>query len=538
MLDPIITMNAAGIIQSASDSVEKVFGWTPTELFGRNVKVLIPEPRRSDLDRYLDRYRHADKSKTLQRTRRFDAVRKNGKAIEIELSVSRADLPVNGTPYFIGIIRDVSNHIDVGPSTIESRSQLQHLIMEQTRALATANLRLHLADRLASLGTLAAGLGHDMNNVLLPVRARLNALEHAGITSAALDHVNAVRRSVTYLQHLSDGLHFLALDPDGPGISGDGDGSTDIAQWWKQVGGLLRKALPKHVVLEADLPAKLPPVNTAPQWLTQAVLNLIVNAGEALPAGRRHPKVRIWAESVDRGKSVRLSVADNGRGMTHAIQRRSFDLFFTTKPRGMGTGLGLPLVRKVAVRAGGHVELTSQPGQGTTVVLVLPAAPRIRTKPVAPKDRALTGAVSVRNHRAGALISQILTGANVTLTTDTDKSPGTSTIWVTDPTLTSLAEAVRWRKGHTDRQVVLLGPPPKATRKRWEATGALIIDPPNNFETMRQILGQATARGAGPTKGRHKNDPSTYEFKHPGSGAGDTARPRRRAGARKAARRR
>src|SRR5436189_6451174 len=78
ILDPIITMNAGGIIQSASDSVEQVFGWTPSELFGRNVKVLIPEPRRSALDRYLDRYRHADRAKTLRRTRCFDAVRRDG----------------------------------------------------------------------------------------------------------------------------------------------------------------------------------------------------------------------------------------------------------------------------------------------------------------------------------------------------------------------------------------------------------------------------------------------------------------------------
>src|SRR5579862_7727627 len=77
VLDPIITMNAGGSIQSASDSVEQVFGWTPTELFGRNVKMLIPEPRRSALDRYLDRYRRADQTTTLTRTRRFNAQRKD-----------------------------------------------------------------------------------------------------------------------------------------------------------------------------------------------------------------------------------------------------------------------------------------------------------------------------------------------------------------------------------------------------------------------------------------------------------------------------
>lgn len=270
-------MNGGGVIQSASDSVEHVFGWTPTELLGKNVKVLVPEPRRSDLDRYLDRYRNGDQTTTLQRTRRFDAVRKDGKVIQIELSMSRADLPVHAAPFFIGIIRDVSNHIDVGPITKGERARLLHLVTEQTRALATANLQLHLTDRMVSLGTLAAGLGHDMNNVLLPVRARLNALEHAGIPSAALAHVTAVRRSISYLQHLSDGLHFLALDPEGLAVVHDRDSHTDLAKWWGQVGSLMRNALPPHVKLKTSFGARLPAVKIAGHWLTQAVLNLIVN---------------------------------------------------------------------------------------------------------------------------------------------------------------------------------------------------------------------------------------------------------------------
>lgn len=107
-------MNSGGIIQSASDSVLDIFGWTPHELFGHNVKVLIPEPKRSALDRYLDRYRQGDSAKTLHRSKRFDGLRKDGQVIQIELSMSRADLPTHATPYFIGIIRDVSRQIDTG----------------------------------------------------------------------------------------------------------------------------------------------------------------------------------------------------------------------------------------------------------------------------------------------------------------------------------------------------------------------------------------------------------------------------------------
>lgn len=495
VLDPIITMNAGGIIQSASDSVERVFGWTPTELFGLDVKVLIPEPRRSALDRYLDRYRHADKTATLQKTRRFDAVRKDGTAIQIELSMSRADLPPHGAPYFIGIVRDVSQEIDVGTTSPNERTRLQHLITEQTRALATANLRLQLTDRLASLGTLAAGLGHDMNNVLLPVRARLNALEHAGITAAALGHVQAVRKSIAYLQHLSDGLHFLALDPDGPGVASDGEGSTDLAYWWNQVGALLRKAVPRSVKVEASFPATLPSVQIAPHWLTQAILNLIVNAGEAMPPGRRRATIRIGAALADEGRVVRLTVSDNGKGMSGPVQRRAFDLFFTTKSRGMGTGLGLPLVRKVAVRAGGNVGMTSVVGRGTTVTLELPVS-SLGAVAGARGGRAegskCSAAITVRDHRMTALITQILVAARVDVLTGKGGNPGKSSIWITEPTLAALEKATRWRGRKSERVVVLLGAPAKSTQKRWDLIGARVIEPPDDFVAIRHALGEAT----------------------------------------------
>ncbi len=244
LLNPIITMDEGGVIRSASDSVEQVFGWTPTELFGRNVKVLIPEPRRSSLDRYLDRYRNADKTKSLTRTRRFDAVRKDGTLFQIELSMSRAALPIHSAPFFIGIVRDVSRQIDVSPDSVDDRSKLHELIIEQTRALATAHLRLQLADRMATIGTLAAGVGHDLNNVLLPLRARLDAIEHAGSVALARTHIHAARLNVSYLQSLSDGLHALTLDPDSRGAIDDGAGITQLAPWWKQVGPLLRKVVP------------------------------------------------------------------------------------------------------------------------------------------------------------------------------------------------------------------------------------------------------------------------------------------------------
>jgi len=491
VLDPIITMNGGGVIQSASDSIEQVFGWTPTELFGRNVKMLIPEPRRSALDRFLDRYRNGDATKTLQRSRRFDALRKDGTGLQIELSVSRADLPVSAEPFFIGIIRDVGQQIDIGPDSAEERERLTRLIVEQTRALATANLRLQLADRLASLGTLVAGLGHDMNNVLLPVRARLDALEHAGINSAARDHVTAVRRSIGYLQHLSDGLHFLAIDPDGPDSRVGEEGTTDLVRWWGQVGTLLQKAIPQNVKLRASLPDRLPVVKIAQHWLTQAMLNLIVNAGESMPKARRAAQVMIWAKKSDDGRMVKLGVTDNGRGMSQAIQRRAFDLFFTTKSRGMGTGLGLPLARKVAARAGGDVQITSAPGKGTTVTLSLPAMSRGDARAGLGGTEGRSAMISVRDLRTAALISHVILKAGLKLRPAENGGPGKSDLWITEPSPRALAAAVRWRKDRVSRSIVLLGRPAGSSQKRWKALGAWVIDPVDDFLAIRRTLAQA-----------------------------------------------
>jgi hypothetical protein len=344
-------------------------------------------------------------------------------------------------------------------------------------------------DRLAALGTLAAGLGHDMNNVLLPVRARLDALEHAKITPAARGHITAVRRSIAYLQHLSDGLHFLALDPEGHGLVKDA-GTTDLAYWWSQVGTLLRTMVSKRVTLTASLPAHLPPLAVAPHWLTQAMLNLIVNAAEAVPLGRRG-RVRVWATIAEDARAVKVGVTDNGRGMTPAIRKRSLDLFFTTKPRGMGTGLGLPLAKKVAVRAGGDLEITSEPGKGTTVAMRIPVSGRGAARARSPAAVPRSATVSVRDPRTASLISQMLLGAGVTLKSAAGRGPGISDLWVTEPSPTSLAAANRWQKRGSARSIVLLGAPSTRSRRAWAALGATFIDQADDFEAIRYALGQS-----------------------------------------------
>jgi PAS domain S-box-containing protein len=490
--DPIITMNASGVIQSASDSVENLFGWTPLELLGRNISVLIPEPRRPALDRYLDRYRDPERGASLTRSRRFSAIRKDGSAIRIELSMSRASLPQHVAPFFIGIIRDVSREMAPDLSSAEQRSRLQQLVTEQTRALATANLRLHLADRLAALGTLAAGLGHDMNNVLLPVRARLNAMEHAGITGAAQHHLGAIRASIAYLQHLSDALHFLAADPDSTWMEDDGEGATDLHEWWVQVGSLLRKAIPRHVKLRVDIPKGLPVARIHPHWLTQAMLNLIVNAGEAIPVGRRTGAVRIVASQTSATDPIRLSVIDNGRGMSPATQRRAFDFFFTTKSRSMGTGLGLPLARRVAHRAGGEVEIQSDERRGTTVTLVLRTAAG-DALPGAQAHQPLRAVISIRSRPTTALVAKALASLGVQSASRRPTTTAIADLWITDATAAAVGPARRWQLKHPGGTVVTVGHRSLRTTGQWIDLGAAEVDTASNIAGFRAAVRTALA---------------------------------------------
>jgi len=391
--------------------------------------------------------------------------RKDGTVFSVDLAVSE----VEPGKLFTGIIRDISD-----------------------RKLAEARVRE--ADRMASIGTLAAGLGHDMNNVLLPVRARLNALRAAGaagrIPAAERKHLEDIRKSVAYLQQLADGLHFLAMDPEKQASEG---GVTDLRVWWTQAGPLISKAAPKHVKVSASIPAGLPEIRVPAHGLTQAVLNLVVNAGDAIPPERTRPvgRLRISAEAVSvqgTHATVRLSVADNGNGMTEEVKRRAFELFFTTKPRGLGTGLGLALVRKVTEQAGGTVEVKSQLGKGTTMTMILPVASDARQR-----STSEVGAVLLLNDgRAEGLLRHFLVAARVKIVGSVE--PADAEILIVSPGAERLAIAKRWRKGRAYAYLVLFGRPSAGSQAAWKALRPHMIDDESDVDRIRSVISAAVAQ--------------------------------------------
>jgi len=356
------------------------------------------------------------------------------------------------------------------------RDRLEELVAERTEDLRASHEQLRQVDRLASIGTLAAGLGHDMNNVLLPIRSRLDVIEAGDLPKVAREQFDAIRTSIGYLQHLADGLHLLAKDPEDADAS---DASTNIPAWWRQVEPLLARGLPRHVKLETDWTDDLPSVAVEPHRLTQAMLNLIVNAGEAVG---QDGVVRVAARSDEPG-SVRLSVIDNGEGMPEKVRRRALDPFFTTKKRGLGTGLGLSLVNGVVSGAGGRMEIASTPGEGSTITLVLPAA----TARLAETDGvAVLAAISVDDPRIASLLATLLDGAGAEVVRDSDVDPASCDIWFLEPRESRLSDAQALLKKPGGR-IVVIGEP----TANWHGPRIEIVENPRSYESLSAAVASA-----------------------------------------------
>jgi len=339
-----------------------------------------------------------------------------------------------------------SRSIEGGRGTVVTIRDVTH-----SRA---AEARLRESDRLAMIGTIAAGLGHDMNNVLLPVRAHLNVLASAGRRLGAEQrstHVSQIRASLSYLQHLADSLHGLAIDPD---ADGEGMGCTLLAEWWRKSRPILEKTLHRRAQLDCFIDESIPEVAAPAHALTRALLNLLLNAGEAMPSDRAHSGCRVVVRIRALDDAASIEVTDNGAGMSEEVRRRAFDMFFTTKTRGLGTGLGLPLVRRVVERAGGRIEIDSRVGLGTTVRMILPFV-----RPEANPTR-LTGLIRLEDGRCAAILRGYLTFFGVDLVEG--GSPADADMLVTDAVHTTLNDAVRWSTTHEPGLLVLVGEPSDA----------------------------------------------------------------------------
>ena len=350
-LDAIIMLGADGLVSKFNPAAEEMFGLPASAVVGRAlVDQIIPaalrEPHRQGFARYL-----ATRDATiLGRRVESRGLRADGTEFPIELSILRVG--AQEPPVFTGFIRDLTE-----------RDRLQAEITQ--------------AQKMETMGQLAAGIAHDFNNLLAVINGAADLAAKAASRGEPLqDELKLIQES---------GARGAALTAQLLGFSRKQMRQPvllDLNQTLARLEGLLRRVISTRIKLTFTLAPHLAPLSLDPGQIEQVVLNLVVNSRDAMPEGGSLTIATaevLTVHGADRlapGQYVLLSVSDTGTGMDEATVAKIFDPFFTTKEAGKGTGLGLSTVQGIVKQSGAEVRVTSAPGQGTTFRIYFPLTRR------------------------------------------------------------------------------------------------------------------------------------------------------------------
>jgi signal transduction histidine kinase len=223
---------------------------------------------------------------------------------------------------------------------------------------------LHQAQKMDAIGRMAGGVSHDFNNLLMIITAHADLLQlTAGLPAEAREHVELIARACQQGAHLAQQLLLVSR------ASGVTPSPVALDDAVRAMAPMLRSAVGRDVELAVATAAGAARVSLGPGQIEQVLLNLALNARDAMPAGGR-----LTVATAAEGGLVRLVVSDTGSGMTPEVMDHLFEPFFTTKEPGRGTGLGLAVVYGIVTQAGGQIDVASEPGRGATFTIRLPAA--------------------------------------------------------------------------------------------------------------------------------------------------------------------
>ena len=356
-LDGFVQIDGEGRIREWNAQAQAILGWPRSEVLGRKfTDVIAPPDQRSEHRVLLERFLGAVQSGGWGRRLEMDAQRHDGARIRIEVAATtlkrREGMLVNG------FIRDLTEK-------------------------AAMEAQLRQAQKLEALGQLTGGVAHDFNNLLTVVVGNIEILLRRLHTLAAAEGdldapanaaLRAANRAALLTRQLLAFSRQQTLQPR----------TIDIGTLVRNTVTLLRRTLGEAVAVELLVGvAQLTALVDANQ-LENALLNLALNARDAMPEGGRLTidvaklvlarTLHCWPEDVPAGEYVALAVTDTGVGMTESVLTRAFEPFFTTKEIGKGSGLGLSQVYGFMQQSGGHIAIASTPDRGTTVTLYLPCA--------------------------------------------------------------------------------------------------------------------------------------------------------------------
>ena len=343
-----VLVHRDGEILYANRATEALLGYDDTaELRGRSLFDLAAPAVHEVIRRRIEAFRRATPS--YQPPESGEMVRRDGTRVEVEAEAIRVDF--DGAPAMLLMLRNLT---------------------ERHEMVA----RLAVADRMRSVGMLAAGVAHEINNPLSYVLANLD------LVVAELPHFarGSGRRSLEELQKLLEDVHEGAtrvrdVVRDLRMLSRADTEPTAAADVRKVLESCFKMA-ESEIRFRAELVAELAPaplVRATPSRLAQVFLNLLINAAHAIPPGRASEH-RITVRLRNEADRVVVEIADTGVGIAAVDRARIFEPFFTTKPIGVGTGLGLAICHGIVTSVGGAIDVESEVGQGTTFRVTLPIA--------------------------------------------------------------------------------------------------------------------------------------------------------------------
>ena len=378
--DAILSKDLDGRVTSWNAGAERMYGYAAAEAVGRHVSFIVPPDRREELSGLMEQVARGERVRHLETIR----IRKDGRRVEVSLSIAP--------------MKDGGGRV-VGASTIARDLTERKRLEEQFRQ----------AQKMEAVGRLAGGVAHDFNNLLTVING------YSDITIGRLSaedplrlHVEEVRKAGERAAGLTRQLLAFSrkqvLRPE----------VIDLNEVVRETEKMLRRLIGEDIVLRVALGPGLGSVKADPGQVEQVLMNLAVNARDAMPRGGRltigTENVHLDEEyaarhvSVAPGRYVMLAVSDTGAGMDEETRARIFEPFFTTKEQGKGTGLGLSTVYGIVKQSGGHIWVYSEAGRGTTFKIYLP--------------RVDAGA---REHRPAAESAEGLTGTETILLAEDDE---------------------------------------------------------------------------------------------------------------------
>ncbi len=361
--DAFVAVLPDGRIRDWNAKAEQLFGWTAEEAIGRDLAtMIIPEQFQSRHNAGFGRF--VETRKAGGNVVELEALHRTGRLVPVELAF--AGVP-EGSGYVVtAFIRDISE-----------RKAAQQRDAERSEALEEARNALHHAQKLEAIGKLTGGVAHDFNNVLQVVTGNLALLQmHARDDAGMQKRLDSIKGAVQRGAKLSSQLlAFARRQPLQPV-------AVNVARLLRNMEELLQRALGETVALTIVCEGELWNTQVDPGQFENLILNLAINARDAMTAGGeltiRLRNLRSDADQAQRlravveGEYVFISITDTGAGMSPEVMAQAFEPFFTTKPVGQGTGLGLSMAYGMVKQSSGHIEISSELGVGTTVTIYLP----------------------------------------------------------------------------------------------------------------------------------------------------------------------